>query len=562
MDRLPAEAENAFIPLSALQHHLFCPRQCALIHVEQLWAEDAATAEGRLLHERPDAGGRETRSGVRIGRNVALRSRALGVAGRADVVEFRGRPPKPFPVEYKRGRPKPHRADEVQLCAQAICLEEAFGVFDRGRGAVLRGDASSSAGRLRRAAPRAHGEGRRRRKRHDSRRPDAGARLHACLPPLLAAGSVSAAAPGALAGCRALAGTPACRAGCLTVRRMLNTIYVTSEGAWLRKDGENVVVEVEGEERGRAPLHMLDGIVSFSRAGASPSLLGACAAGGITVSLLEPTGRFLVRVEGVRTGNVLLRRAQFRASEDPSRAVPIVRGIVAGKAANQRAVVRRALRDHGPGLGEDARGRLAAAERRLTDVARRVLLPAQIAVLRGLEGEAALAYFAVFGDLVRVDDPAFRFTGRSRRPPLDRLNALLSFLYAMLGHDCRSALEAHGLDPQVGFLHADRPGRASLALDLMEEIRPVLADRLALSLVNRRQLTATDFVVEEAGAVRLTDAARKQVLIAWQERKREELRHPFLGETVAPGMVPYAQAQLLARHLRGDLDGYPPFIWR
>jgi CRISP-associated protein Cas1 len=235
---------------------------------------------------------------------------------------------------------------------------------------------------------------------------------------------------------------------------------------------------------------------------------------------------------------------------------------VAAKAANQRAVVRRALRDHGPGLEAAAAERLTAADRRLSDVVRRTLLPADVAVLRGLEGEAALVYFAVFDDLVLVEDPAFRFAGRSRRPPLDRLNALLSFLYAMLGHDCRSALEAHGLDPQVGFLHADRPGRASLALDLMEELRPALADRLALSLVNRRQLAASDFVVEEAGGVRLTDDARKRVLVAWQERKREELRHPFLDEGMPLGMVSFAQSQLLARHLRGDLDGYPAFVWK
>jgi CRISPR-associated protein Cas1 len=185
-----------------------------------------------------------------------------------------------------------------------------------------------------------------------------------------------------------------------------------------------------------------------------------------------------------------------------------------------------------------------------------------VAGLRGLEGEAALAYFTVFGALVRADGAAFAFGGRSRRPPLDRVNALLSFLYAMLGHDCRSALEAHGLDPQVGFLHADRPGRASLALDLMEELRPVLADRLALSLINRRQLEARDFVVEGPGGVRLTDDARKRVLTAWQERKRDELRHPFFGETVPLGLVASLQAQLLARHLRGDLDGYPAFFWK
>lgn len=343
---------------------------------------------------------------------------------------------------------------------------------------------------------------------------------------------------------------------------MLNTIYVTSEDAWLRKDGANLVVEVGGTERGRAPLHMLEGVVSFGRAGASPALLAACAEAGITVSHLAPNGRFLARVEGQRTGNVLLRRTQFRLADDPERKTVIVRGIVAAKAANQRAVIRRALRDHGDGMPSADGDALSAAERRLTDIARRTLVTPDVDGLRGLEGEAALVYFGVFSRLVRADDPAFAFGGRSRRPPLDRMNALLSFLYAMLGHDCRSALEAHGLDPQVGFLHADRPGRASLALDLMEELRPVLADRLALSLVNRRQLAAEDFVIEEAGGVRLTEDARKRVLVAWQERKRDELRHPFLDEKVTLGLVAHVQAQLLARHLRGDLDGYPGFIWK
>jgi len=346
------------------------------------------------------------------------------------------------------------------------------------------------------------------------------------------------------------------------MRRMLNTVYVTSESAWLRKDGENLVIEVEGTERGRAPLHMLDGIVSFGRPGASPALLAACAEAGITVSHLDPNGRFLARVEGPRSGNVLLRRAQFRAADDPGRAVPIVRGIVAAKTANQRTVVRRALRDHGDAMPAADRDGLAEAERRLTDIARRTLAAADVEALRGLEGEAALVYFGCFNRMLRTGDPAFAFGGRSRRPPLDRINALLSFLYAMLGHDCRSALEAHGLDPQVGFLHADRPGRAGLALDLMEELRPVLADRLALSLVNRRQLAPEDFVIEEAGGVRLTDDARKRVLVAWQERKRDELRHPFLDEPMPLGLVAHAQAQLLARHLRGDLDGYPGFVWR
>jgi CRISP-associated protein Cas1 len=336
------------------------------------------------------------------------------------------------------------------------------------------------------------------------------------------------------------------------MRHLLNTIYVTSEDAWLRKEGANLVIEVSGEELGRAPLHMLEGIVSFSRSGASPALLAACAEAGITISHLDPNGRFLARVEGRRTGNVLLRRAQYRTADDPARAT----------SANQRTVIRRALRDHGEAMKPEENADLNNAEQRLGDIARRAVAANSVDVLRGIEGEAAQVYFSCFPALLRIDDPAFSFGGRSRRPPLDRVNALLSFLYALLGHDCRSALEAYGLDPQVGLLHADRPGRASLALDLMEELRPVLADRLVLTLINRRQLTANDFFIEETGAVKLTDEARKKVLIAWQERKRDELRHPFFDETMPFGLIVHAQAQLLARALRGDLDGYPAFIWK
>jgi CRISP-associated protein Cas1 len=340
------------------------------------------------------------------------------------------------------------------------------------------------------------------------------------------------------------------------MKRLLNTIYVTAEDAWLRKDGANLVVEVAGTERGRVPLHMLDAVVCFSRAGASPALMAACAEAGITLSYLEPNGRFLARVEGARTGNVMLRRRQYRLADDDGAASLIVRAIVMAKCANQRAVVRRALRDHGSCEA------LERTEVRLTDIGRRAMAVNDVAALRGLEGEAANVYFGVFSALIRVKDAAFDFKGRSRRPPLDRVNALLSFLYALLGHDCRSACEAHGLDPQVGFLHADRPGRASLSLDLMEELRPFLADRLVLSLINRRQLLAADFLIEEPGGVRLKEDARRRVLVAWQERKRDELRHPFLGEPVALGLIAPVQAQLLARHLRGDLDGYPAFIWK
>lgn len=346
------------------------------------------------------------------------------------------------------------------------------------------------------------------------------------------------------------------------MRRMLNTIYVTSENGWLRKDGENVVVESDGAEKGRVPLHMLDGVVCFGRTGASPAVMEACARSGIALSFLTPNGKFLARVEGPRTGNVLLRRAQYRMPDNPDDAASIVRGIVAAKCANQRTVLRRMLRDHGQRLSQEERVRIDAADVRLTQIARRAVAAEDVATLRGHEGDGAAAYFSVFACLVQRDRKSFAFNGRSRRPPLDRVNALLSFLYAMLGHDCRSALESVGLDPQVGLLHADRPGRASLALDLMEELRPVLADRLALILINRGQIKPLDFTVEDGGAVMLNETGRKAVLVAWQDRKKRELRHPFLRESMPLGLVPHVQALLLARHLRGDLDGYPAFIWK
>ena len=346
------------------------------------------------------------------------------------------------------------------------------------------------------------------------------------------------------------------------MRRLLNTIYVTCERAWLRKDGENIVVELDGAEVGRVPLHMVEGVVCFGRQGASPALMSACADSGIALSFLTPQGRFLARIEGARTGNVLLRRKQYRVADDPALAVPIVRGIVAAKAANQRTVLRRALRDHGVRMDETSREAIEFAQLRLSHTARHAAAAGDIATLRGREGEAALIYFGAFDAMIQGERNAFFFRGRSRRPPLDRVNALLSFLYAMLGHDCRSALEGVGFDPQVGFLHADRPGRASLALDLMEEFRPVLADRLALTLINRGQVKASDFTIDEGGAVSLTEDGRKTVLVAWQERKKRELRHPFLGETMPLGLVPHTQALLLSRYLRGDLDGYPPFIWK
>jgi CRISP-associated protein Cas1 len=346
------------------------------------------------------------------------------------------------------------------------------------------------------------------------------------------------------------------------MRRHLNTLYVTSEGAWLTKDGANVVVSREKAELGRVPIHTLGGIVCIGRVGMSPPLMGFCAERGVCVSFLTENGQFLARVEGQVSGNVLLRREQYRRADIREATSSLVRSFVIGKTLNQRAVIRRALRDHGEAIEEVENAALGVAEVRLTDIARRAERANDADFLRGLEGEAAQVYFGVFDHLIRSQKEAFRFAGRSRRPPLDAMNALLSFLYTLLVHDCRSAAETVGLDPAVGFLHRDRPGRPSLALDLMEEVRPVLADRIALTLINRRQLSATDFRQMENGAVLLADKARKEVLVSYQERKRDELTHPFLGETVTLGLVPHIQAQLLARHLRGDLDAYPPFVWR
>jgi CRISPR-associated protein Cas1 len=346
------------------------------------------------------------------------------------------------------------------------------------------------------------------------------------------------------------------------VRPMLNTLYVTTEGAWLRKDGENVVMEVEGEERARLPIHMLAGLVCIGRSMVSPQLLGHCAERGVCVSFLSTNGQFLARVEGPVSGNVLLRRAQYRVADDSRSCGLLVRHLLVGKVNNQRAVLGRGLRDYADRLDPLDLPRLQQAHHRLGRIVDSLMTEANVDQLRGLEGEAAAAYFGVFGLLVRNSDAVFKFSVRSRRPPLDAMNALISLLYTLLTHDCRSALESVGLDPAVGFLHRDRPGRPSLALDLMEEFRPVLSDRLALSLINRGQVSKQDFLFMENGAVLLRDDARKVVLTAYQERKREELQHAFLGEKAPLGMFPFIQAQLMARHLRGDLDAYPPFLWR
>lgn len=344
------------------------------------------------------------------------------------------------------------------------------------------------------------------------------------------------------------------------MKKLLNTLYVTSEGASLRKDGQNVVVAIDGHDRGRAPAHLLGQIVCFAQAVISPPLMAFCAESGISVVYLSATGRFLARVEGPKTGNVLLRRAQHKMTYDPDEALPIARAMVTAKVTNQRGVLRRVLRDYGKTMEAADYARLDGCERRLSDGARLALDAPDQDSLRGREGEAANAYFSVFAQFIR--NPNFTFQGRNRRPPLDPVNAVLSLLYALLTQDCRAACETHGLDPQMGFLHRDRPGRMSLALDLMEEFRAPLADRTCLTLFNRRQLSSRDFRHEDTGAVLLTDDGRETVLKAWQARKREAVRHPFFEETSPLGLFPQMQAQLLARHLRGELDGYPAWIWR
>jgi CRISPR-associated protein Cas1 len=346
------------------------------------------------------------------------------------------------------------------------------------------------------------------------------------------------------------------------MKRMGNTLYITSQGTYLSKEGDCLLAVRDDGGKTRVPLHKVDGVVCFGRVSVSPYLLGYCAEAGVTVSWLTEYGRFLARAEGPVSGNVRLRRAQYAVTDDPTRCQAIVRGVVAGKLANQRFVVLRALRDHGP----DVEGRLPAAREALEALLRRLRATegqtADVDALRGIEGQGARAYFAAFPALVRARDPAFLFPGRTRRPPTDPVNGLLSFLYTLLTHDARSALEGVGLDPQVGFLHRERPGRPSLALDLVEEFRPWFADRLALSLVNRGQLRSSDFETAATGAVTVSEAARKTVLVAYQERKAEEVRHPFTEETLPVGLLWHVQARLLAMHLRGDLDAYPPFLAR
>lgn len=343
------------------------------------------------------------------------------------------------------------------------------------------------------------------------------------------------------------------------MKQLLNTLFVTTQGAYLAREGETVLVRVEHETKLRVPIHTLGGIVCFGQVSCSPPLMHLCAERNVTLSFLSAYGKFWARVHGPVSGNVLLRREQYRRADDDGVSAEMARTIVTAKIANSRTVLLRALRDHG---NKPNASLLEAATRNLARILDGLKRPMPLEAVRGREGESAQIYFGVFDHLITSQKEHFFFRDRSRRPPLDNMNALLSFLYTLLVHDVSSALEGVGLDPAVGFLHRDRPGRPSLALDIMEEFRPFLVDRLALSLVNRQQIKGKGFKTTETGAVLMDDATRKEVLVAYQKRKQEEIQHPFLNEKVAVGILPHAQALLLARHLRGDLDGYPPFIWR
>jgi CRISPR-associated protein Cas1 len=342
------------------------------------------------------------------------------------------------------------------------------------------------------------------------------------------------------------------------MREILNTLYIQTQGTYLRLQGETVVVEVERVEKLKMPLHHLGAIVAFGNVMTSPHLLARCAEDGRAFVWMTEHGRFRARMEGPRSGNVLLRRAQHRALDDPAAALSLARGSVAGKLQNSRLYLLRAARDAADEPAAALRVAAARMERCLHDAS----LAGDLDTLRGAEGEGAAVYFAMVPNLIRVPDEAFAWNGRNRRPPLDPVNAVLSFLYALLANDCASAVEAAGLDPQLGFLHALRPGRASLALDLMEEFRPLVADRVAFALINRRQLRPEDFTRREGGAVELSERARKEVLTAYQLRKQEELIHPMLAEPMPIGLAPLMQARILARAVRGDTPCYVPFVPR
>lgn len=343
------------------------------------------------------------------------------------------------------------------------------------------------------------------------------------------------------------------------MKKLLNTLYVTSENSYLSLDGENVVVLEDKEEKGRVPLHNLEGIVSFGYRGTSPALMGACAEKNISLCYLTPQGKFLARVSGGVKGNVILREQQYASAKNEQISLEIAKNCILGKIYNARWVLERAVRDHALQIDTD---QIKKASAFLRESLKNVQNCQSKEQLRGYEGEAASIYFSVFDQLILQQKKDFYFHGRNKRPPLDNTNALLSFIYTLLTNSITSALESVGLDPYVGYLHTERPGRVSLSLDLIEELRAILADRFVLTLINRKIVNSKGFSKKENGAVLMNDDLRKKVITEWQNKKKEIITHPYLKEKIEWGMVPYVQAMLLARYLRGDLDGYPVFLWK
>ena len=340
------------------------------------------------------------------------------------------------------------------------------------------------------------------------------------------------------------------------MRKLLNTLYVTNENYYLASQGENILIKEEGRTVRRFPIHILEGIVCFNYTGASPGIIRLCNENNISITYLTPNGRFCGKYIGLTNGNVLLRRTQYRLS-DSDDSLQIAKRCIEAKLINSRKVYLRLARDHADRVDSNK-------VKQLTDyLYKQVLIIAKADnkdQLRGIEGDAARSYFQLFDELILHQKEDFRFVMRSKRPPLNRVNAMLSFLYSMLTYEVQSALETVGLDSYVGFFHTDRPGRASLALDLIEELRAYMVDRFVITMINRKQISKTDFEVKENEAVYLNDKGREKILTQWQKRKQIEITHPYIKENIPLGLLPYVQAQLLARHIRGDLDDYPPFI--
>jgi len=343
------------------------------------------------------------------------------------------------------------------------------------------------------------------------------------------------------------------------MKRLLNTLYVTFADAKVSLENENVCIKKDNNIVLKAPLLNLEGLVLFNYFGATPQLMAECAKRSITINFLSEYGKFLGSFHGESKGNVLLRKEQYRISDNTKRSLAFAKNFVFGKLHNQKWVLERGIRDYALRINEDL---LKSTSMQITESLKKLLKCEDAEVIRAIEGNAAHYYFRSFDELILRNKDEYTFSNRNRRPPTDPINAMLSFAYTLLTSECRNALESAGLDSYVGFMHVDRPGRASLALDLMEEFRPHFADRFVLSLVNRGEVTPDDFDIQESGAVLMTDKARKGFLSAWQQRKKETITHPFLKEKMEWGIIPHIQAMLLARTIRGDLEEYPPFLWK